>query len=312
MAVGSLSACMAEIKANPAKFYCYVLYRPTGEPFYVGVGSGRRLMFHETEAATKARSRKASIIRKIQAAGEYVRYELVGWFDEWNEAAALEKELIARHGRHDIGTGILANRTDGGEGVPNLKWELTEARLAGIERAREKNRGRKLTEEHKAKIGAAGLGRKRSPEAAAKTGLALRGRVYSPEALRNIRDGARRRVIAGNYNVEGLKRFHAENPDANSLAGKERWKDPEYRERMIPALSGWVRDEEYRKKRSAMHTEKHADPEFRAKWLPSLQAALASDEHRKKKSEIGRAKWADPEYRAMMKAARAAKAAAKQ
>lgn len=51
-----------------ARWYTYVLCRPDGTPFYVGKGSGRRVLDHELEAlrqslAPKSNPLKCNVIR---------------------------------------------------------------------------------------------------------------------------------------------------------------------------------------------------------------------------------------------------------
>lgn len=83
-----------------------MLLRPNGEPFYVGMGSGDRLMVHERRARFE-RSHKASTIRSIWAQGAEVERVIVDKFDTDLEAKALEIALIASIGRRDLGTGPL-------------------------------------------------------------------------------------------------------------------------------------------------------------------------------------------------------------
>lgn len=136
---------MALIGASEKKFYCYILWRPDGTPFYVGAGQDKRILDHRDRDTI--RSSKSSLIDR--ALGTEPIYSVFGFFDTWEEAAAAECELIALFGRTDIGTGTLANRTDGGDGIVGIKWELTEARKAGIRRAAEKER----SPESRAKMG---------------------------------------------------------------------------------------------------------------------------------------------------------------
>jgi hypothetical protein len=100
------------------KFYSYLWLRDDGTPYYVGKGSGRRAFVpHVFEKKTfKPPVDKAHIVL----------------FPMDSEALALESEvsLIALFGRKDIGTGILRNLSDGGEGVSGLRHsDATKAKM---------------------------------------------------------------------------------------------------------------------------------------------------------------------------------------
>lgn len=114
-------------KSQPV-FYVYAFLRTDGSPYYIGKGHGRR--------AFKKRKFKPNDPSKISILAQHLTE---------GEAFNLERKLIAEFGRIDIGTGILRNLTDGGEGAT----------------------GRVLTDDHKAKIGKAMTGRK--PSALANT-----------------------------------------------------------------------------------------------------------------------------------------------
>jgi hypothetical protein len=105
-------------------FYVYILRRPNGSPFYVGKGKNDRVFNHESAAInTTAKSYKLNIIRAIKRENHSVRYEISSFHQYEAEAHQRECLLIKQIGRHDLGTGTLANLTDGGEGAVNLSEE---------------------------------------------------------------------------------------------------------------------------------------------------------------------------------------------
>jgi hypothetical protein len=99
------------------EYYVYILKRPSGEPFYVGMGKGDRVDQHEVFARRGERSHKASVIRKIWSSGGIVGKEIVARFVLDEDAKQAERDLISAIGRKDMDAGPLVNRTDGGDGV---------------------------------------------------------------------------------------------------------------------------------------------------------------------------------------------------
>lgn len=79
----------------PPGYYVYLYLRKEGTPYYVGKGCGVRAFRKGCSANIK----------------------IVAIHLTEHEAFILEKTLIAIYGRKDIGTGILRNMTDGGEGT---------------------------------------------------------------------------------------------------------------------------------------------------------------------------------------------------
>ena len=105
-------------------YYTYAYLREDDTPYYIGKGTGKRAWDKNHRVNLPTDPSRIQIIKE-------------GLTDE--EAKSLEIELIAKYGRKDLGTGILQNQTDGGDGT----------RLEG-----EKNGmyGRSHSEEAKSKI----------------------------------------------------------------------------------------------------------------------------------------------------------------
>lgn len=127
---------MAVIRSAGKKFYCYLLCRPCGSPFYVGVGTGRRILDHAMHARKRGTvSHKLGIIRKVHQQGGEIGYEIVGAFADRRDAEACEVRMIGILGRADLGHGPLANLTGGGEGAAIIVGSIAEQRRERIKQS---------------------------------------------------------------------------------------------------------------------------------------------------------------------------------
>lgn len=118
-------------------YYVYQYLREDGTPYYIGKGSGRR----------------AYVNQRITPRPDNVdRIQLIANRLSQHEAFLLEAKLIALYGRKDLGTGILRNKTDGGEGSGNVVDKTAW------------NKGKKQSAEHNQKIATALKNRKKSTE----------------------------------------------------------------------------------------------------------------------------------------------------
>lgn len=126
------------------------------EPFYIGIGSDANYQ------RSKDKSSRTKHWNNISKNG----YEIEIMLDNltWEEACIKEKEFINLYGRLDIGTGILCNMTDGGEGAVN----------------------RIFTKEHREKIRQSKLGKKRDAATIEKMSIGRRGHKHTEEWKKNM------------------------------------------------------------------------------------------------------------------------------
>lgn len=145
---------MAISTVGSREFYVYAWLMPCGTPFYIGKGKGAR----DKEFKKKNRI-FAGIVQRLQANGTPPSVVRLSDGLSEQEAFDLERAEIAKHGRRDNGTGILANLTDGGEGLSG--WIADGSWRAKVSAA---NMGKTHSDEARRKISEHRTGTKASPE----------------------------------------------------------------------------------------------------------------------------------------------------
>jgi hypothetical protein len=129
---------------NPNRFYTYAYLREDRTPYYIGKGSGYRINSNTGRPCNKPRDKSRIIFLKQNLTEE--------------EAFKHEIYMIDVFGRIDLGTGILYNKTNGGEGASGYKY--TEERK---EKCRGENSpfyGKTHSKEAKERMGESKLGNK--------------------------------------------------------------------------------------------------------------------------------------------------------
>ncbi len=189
------------------RFYVYAYLRKSDlTPYYIGKGTGNRAWSRNHSVSVPRDPTKIIIL-------EHNLSEI--------GALAIERRMIRWYGRKDLETGILYNRTEGGDGVSgrvstveqrlarSQLWQLNghprgfnnrTHSLESKEKIAESRRGKTLSDDSKAKISKANAGRKHTDQSKRKISAAQTGpnnnnfgKPRSEETRRKIAEGVKRR-----------------------------------------------------------------------------------------------------------------------
>jgi hypothetical protein len=156
-------------KTNPPTgFYVYLYLRKDLTPYYVGKGKDIRAwtkMKRETQPP-KDTSRIVISEANLTEVG----------------ALAIERRLIRWYGRKDLGTGILRNKTDGGEGASGaVRSEETRRKMGQAKIGNQHSKGVKRSPEQCRAIGDRCRGKPHSLEQNLNHSKTMKGRTHSVE-----------------------------------------------------------------------------------------------------------------------------------
>jgi hypothetical protein len=153
-----------------SEFYVYAYLREDNTPYYIGKGKGDRAYSKMKGEVNPPKDKNKIVILK----------------DKLKESDAFSEEiaLISQYGRKDIGTGILRNKTNGGDGPSGRKVSESSRLLMSINR-KGKGTGPQTSEhiENKAK---SRRGVKQTPEHIEAAAAPKRGVKHSETRCRNI------------------------------------------------------------------------------------------------------------------------------
>lgn len=204
-------------------FYTYAYLRENRTPYYIGKGKDKRAYQREkTDIKPPKDKSRILILKKNLTEDRAFRHEIY---------------MISVFGRKDLGTGILHNRTDGGEGCSGRK--CTEESKIKIS---ESNKGKKRSEETKRKVSESKKGEKRSEEFKRNLSKFWKGRSLSEEHKRKISKAKKGKT----YSEEAKRKM--------SEYSKNR--SEEHRRKISEANKGKIVSEETRKKLSEVRKGK--------------------------------------------------------
>jgi hypothetical protein len=162
-------------------YYTYAYLREDGTPYYIGKGCGERIKQKSNRNCQKPKNKSQIIFLKQNLSEE--------------EAFKHEVYMIAIFGRKDLGTGILRNLTDGGEGSsgairsPELREKISTSM-----------KGRTLSDEHRKKLSESLKGKKVSEQTKKLWSIQRKGKKHSEETRRKMSEKKK----GSNHNMFGI------------------------------------------------------------------------------------------------------------
>jgi hypothetical protein len=206
-------------------YYTYAFLREDRTPYYIGKGKDNRAYRRRHKGIKPPKDKSRILILKQNLTEE--------------EAFKHERYVIAVFGRKDLGTGILHNRTDGGDGASGTvvsnktRKKLSEANKNPSEETRRKmsesHKSKTLSKETKIKMSESSKGKTHSEETKIKMSEAKKGRSRPPHS-----EETKRKLSEANKG----KKQSEEHRRKNSEVNKGRTHSEESRKKMSEAQKG--------------------------------------------------------------------------
>ena len=159
------------------EYYTYAYLREDGTPYYIGKGKNRR-------AYQKYHSVNLPPTERILFLKQNITEE---------EAFGHEKYMIAILGRKDLGTGILRNMTDGGEGT------------SGVLRSKEYRKKQSISQKERKTIHGM-LGKKHTPEAIEKIKEKRSRQIFDKDTRIKMSEATKNRWKNGVFATEEYRK----------------------------------------------------------------------------------------------------------
>ena len=184
---------------NPNRFYTYAYLREDRTPYYIGKGTKYRIYEKRGRPCSKPKNKSRIIFLKQNLTEE--------------EAFKHEIYMIDVFGRRDLGTGILRNKTNGGDGTSGrVLTEETKKKISISNKGKTGSNGFKgkkhsigaKTAISNSKQGTVGAftGKTHSEETRRKISESQKGKSLSEEHKRKVGDAFRGKILTEEHKIK--------------------------------------------------------------------------------------------------------------
>jgi len=164
-------------------YYTYAYLREDKTPYYIGKGKGNRAYKKHRKGIGVPKDKSRIIFLKQNLTEE--------------EAFRHEIYMIAVFGRKDLGTGILHNLTDGGDGASGYVFsEETKRKQSEAHKGNTTWLGKTHSEETKRKMSDTRKGKTLSEETKRKQSEAKKGKTFSEESKRKMSEAQKGKSLS--------------------------------------------------------------------------------------------------------------------